>query len=83
MQGPRDFTQAELARYELAAIERRPRSGGRVIRVYCLRCGRQVNMERRDADPDGWWVCSRGCNTSYSAIGGGSRSLITPPARRA
>jgi hypothetical protein len=79
MVGPRDFTQAELARYQLAAIQRHPRFGGVVIRVYCLRCGRQVSLECRESDPDGWWVCSRGCNSTYSANAAGSRPRLKVP----
>ena len=45
------------------------RSGQTVTRVYCLRCGSQVPADRRDADPGGWWVCARGCNTRYAEAG--------------
>ena len=68
MPGPRDLSHHELERCGLAAIERKPRSGEPVTRIYCLRCGSQVSPERRDADPDGWWACARGCNTKYSAV---------------
>jgi hypothetical protein len=66
MSAPRDFSQEELARFSLGAIQRRAPSGEAVIRVYCLRCGRQVNFEDREADPGGWWACARGCNTQYA-----------------
>jgi hypothetical protein len=83
MAGPRDFTPAELARYELASILRLPRSSSQpVIKIYCLRCGRQVSPERRDVDPDGWWICARGCNTTYATVDGGSRFRPTTPATR-
>jgi hypothetical protein len=78
MAGPRDFTPAELARYELASIRRLPRSASQpVIKIYCLRCGCQVNPERRDVDPDGWWKCSRGCNSTYADAGSRPRPLPT------
>jgi hypothetical protein len=67
MSGPRDLTRPELERCGLAAIERNPRSGDHVTRIYCLRCGCQVWPERREADPDGWWACARGCNTKYNS----------------
>jgi len=67
MVGPRDFSQEELARFSLGAIQRRAPSGDPVVRVYCLRCGRQVNLETRNSDPRGWWACARGCNTQYAA----------------
>jgi len=65
MVGPRDLSAVELERCGLAAIERRPGSGDAVTRVYCLRCGSQVSPERRETDPNGWWACRRGCNTTY------------------
>jgi len=65
MVGPRDLSRAELQRCGLARIYRSPKSGEAVTRVYCLRCGRQVDAERMDTDPDGWWTCARGCNTLY------------------
>ena len=67
MVGPRDMSPAELQRCGLALIHRRAKSGESVTRVYCLRCGRQVDAERFDADPDGWWACARGCNTQYAS----------------
>ena len=66
MVGPRDMSPAELERYGLAVIERGASDGEPIIRVYCNRCGRQVASERSDEDPDGWWACSRGCNTLYA-----------------
>jgi hypothetical protein len=66
MFGPGNFSQEELERFALGAIQRRAPSGEAVIRVYCLRCGRQVDLESRDADPGGWWACARGCNTQYA-----------------
>ena len=68
MPGPRDLSPAELERCGLATIERRPRAGEAVLRIYCLRCGCQVSPDRRDADPEGWWACARGCNTTYRSM---------------
>ena len=68
MSGPRDLSHSELERCGLAAIQRNLRAGEPVTLVYCLRCGSQVSPDRRDADPDGWWACVRGCNTTYSAV---------------
>jgi len=67
MSGPRDLSLPELERCGLATIERKPRAGEAVTRIYCLRCGSQVSPERREADPDGWWACARGCNTKYNS----------------
>ncbi len=68
MSGPRDLSPSELERCGLAVLQRRPRSGEPITRVYCLRCGSQVSPDRRDVDPDGWWTCARGCNTKYNAV---------------
>ncbi len=65
------MSPAELQRCGLAVIQRHAPSGEPVIRVYCLRCGRQASSERMDVDPDGWWVCARGCNTQYAAAAQG------------
>jgi hypothetical protein len=69
MLGPVDLSEPELARCGLAAIQRRAPLGPTVTRIYCLRCGSQVSADRRDADPGGWWVCARGCNTRYAGAG--------------
>jgi hypothetical protein len=68
MSGPRDFSPAELERWGLAVIQRRTGSGEPVTRLYCLRCGCQVSLDRRDVDPNGWWACARACNTKYRAV---------------
>jgi len=60
------FTAAEIVE-EPFVIQRKPRAGEAVTRIYCLRCGSQVSPERREADPDGWWACARGCNTKYNS----------------
>ena len=65
MVGPRDLSLAELQRCGLGLIQRRASSAEPVIRAYCLRCGSQVAADRRDVDPERWWVCGRGCNTRY------------------
>ncbi len=67
MTGPRDLGPDELRRCGLGLIERFTSSAAPVQRVYCLRCGGQVASDRRDADPNGWWVCARGCNTLYAS----------------
>jgi hypothetical protein len=75
MFGPGDLSPSELERCGLAILQRRPRSGQAVTRVYCVRCGSQVLPERRDVDPNGWWACARGCNTKYHA------GASSPPVR--
>jgi hypothetical protein len=67
MVGPRDFSGAALERFGLGIVERRAQATGPVRRLYCLRCGSQVALERQDDDPDGWWVCGRGCNTRFAS----------------
>src|SRR4029077_13586787 len=78
MSGPRDLSRPELERCGLATIERNPRAGEHVTRIYCLRCGCQVWPERRAADPDGWWACARGCNTKYIAPAASQNDRPTP-----
>ncbi|HEY2796729.1 MAG TPA: hypothetical protein VGK26_02465 [Thermoanaerobaculia bacterium] len=66
MVGPRDFSGAELEQFGLGIVERRTQTLEVVRRLYCLRCGSQVHLERRDSDPNGWWACVRGCNTRFA-----------------
>ena len=75
MVGPRDFSGAELEQFGLGIVERRTQAVEVVRRLYCLRCGSQVSLERRDSDPHGWWVCVRGCNTRFA------NRMDVPPTR--
>ena len=75
MVGPRDFSGAELEQFGLGIVERRTQTLGVVRRLYCLRCGSQVTLERRDSDPTGWWACVRGCNTRFAG------TMEVPPTR--
>jgi hypothetical protein len=75
MVGPRDFSGAELEQFGLGIVERRTQALETVRRLYCLRCGSQVSLERRDSDPHGWWVCVRGCNTRFAS------RMDVPPTR--
>lgn len=75
MVGPRDFSTAELERCGLGKVERRIQPDGVVLRVYCVRCGSQVAADRRNDDPNGWWACSRGCNTRFANV------MRRPPSR--
>ncbi len=61
-----DLSPEELRRNGLGLIER-PGFGDIIRRAYCLRCGGQVAVERRDDDPEGWWICARGCNTQFAS----------------
>jgi hypothetical protein len=81
MTGPRDLGPDELRRCGLGLIERFTSSAAPVRRVYCLRCGGQVASDRRDADPNGWWVCARGCNTLYASPAPYPTDLPVPDAR--
>jgi hypothetical protein len=76
MSTPLDLSPSDLERRGLAVIQRNPRSGEAVTRVYCLRCGSQVSPDRRDLDPNGWWACPRGCNTKYDTVA--SRPQVRP-----
>jgi hypothetical protein len=78
MSGPRDLTPSELARYGLGLVERGAKSAVTVIRIYCLHCGAQVPLDRRDVDPHGWWGCSRKCNTLYARLAPDPSSRPTP-----
>lgn len=75
MVGPAGFSGAELEQFGLGIVERRTQTLEVVRRLYCLRCGSQVLLERRDSDPHNWWVCVRGCNTRYA------NRMDVPPTR--
>ena len=70
MVGPRDFSSGELERFGLGRVERRVAPQGTVTKLYCLRCGSEVSIERRDTDPEGWWGCARECNTRFAKMMG-------------
>lgn len=77
------FASAGLVRDELTlrgvgVIERRTPSGEPVRRAYCLRCGGQVAIERREIDPHRWWACARGCNTRYASDASGPGGTPRP-----
>jgi hypothetical protein len=78
---PKDLTPEELRRRGLGLIERPASSGTHVRRAYCLRCGGQVASERRESDPDGWWICGRGCNTRFASSAPYPTDFPAPPAR--
>jgi hypothetical protein len=68
MVGPGEFNGTELERFGLGIVERRAHAVETVTKLYCLRCGSEVSFERREDDPDGWWVCVRGCNTRFAKV---------------
>jgi hypothetical protein len=78
---PKDMTPEELRRKGLGLIERESAPGISVRRAYCLRCGGQVASERRDSDPNGWWICARGCNTRFASSAPYPTDLPLPDAR--
>ncbi len=81
MRGPRNLTPEELRAFGLGLVERQPAPGETVRRSYCLRCGGQVASDRRDVDPEGWWVCARGCNTRYASDAPYPTDFAAPPTR--
>ncbi len=81
MLGPKDLSPEELRRTGLGLIER-PGFGEPIRRAYCLRCGGQVASERREVDPEGWWICGRGCNTRYASSAPYPTDFPVPEARR-
>ena len=67
MTGPKDLSSEELRLSGLGLIERPGSAEAPVRRTYCLRCGGQVASERRETEPDTWWICARGCNTQFAS----------------
>ena len=63
LSGPVDLNPHELRRFGLGLMERGARHYKPVVLIYCLECGTQIALERRQADPDRWWWCIRECNT--------------------
>jgi hypothetical protein len=66
-----DLSVPELERFRLGVITRAmyPHAFTRrpVVRVYCLRCGTQIDHEKKDAEPNHWWRCPRRCNADLSS----------------
>lgn len=81
MTGPKDLSPEELRSRGLALIERHASPETPIRRAYCLRCGGQVAAEMRDLDPEGWWICSRGCNTRFASSAPYPSDLPAPEAR--
>ena len=68
MVGPRDLSSGEIERFGLGRLVRNIKAVGTVTRLYCLRCGSQISLEGREADPERWWTCVRGCNTRFANL---------------
>ena len=81
MTGPKDLSPEELRSRGLALIVRYAEPGTPVRRAYCLRCGGQVAAEMRDLDPQGWWICARGCNTRFASAAPYPTDRPVPEAR--
>jgi len=80
MAGPQDFSPEALRQCGLGLIERQGFDEP-IRRAYCLRCGGQVASERRDVDPEGWWICPRECNTRFASTAPYPTDFPVPDAR--